>query len=913
VFDTRNKLTGYVYDDQGRQTRTNYPDSTYEETAYDFEGRRTSHRDRAGNTTTYEYDELGRQTITRYADNTYTESVYNEAGQVSDSYDELRHRTHYEYDAAGRQTSVTRAYGTADAQTVTYGYDSNGNQVSQAIGGNTTTFEYDALNRRTKTIYPDSTYTQTTYDVLGRRTKERDQEGKETAFEYNPAGQLIAVYEPSYKTTRYSYDAAGNQITQTDTGSRITTYTYDNMGRRLTRTLPMGQVETYVYNPDGSLKTKTNFNNVTTSYTYDDNTGRLTEETAGSYHAQLGYDNLGRVTSMADNNATVTQTWDAKGRLATRTSPAGTNTYTYQPTGQLQQLTSSLGGSLTYGTDNQNRYASVKDSQNNTTLQSYDASGNLYQITRPNGITSTYTYNTLNRLTTLNIAKISNLASFAYTLAADGKRTGVVEANGRSTAYVYDTLNRLTQETVTNDPNNKNGQSTYYLDGSGNRTGFYSSIPGVSSPSTTYDANDRATNCTWDNAGNMLADAAGNTYEYDPKNRLTKANKINGDIVEYIYDYQGNLIAKEVNGTATQYNVDVNNPTGYAQVFEEAQNNAAIVRYTYCTSLVSQSRNNSGTWNTSYYLQDGHGNVRMMADESGAVTDTVDFDAFGQIINHTGNTPNEFLYCAERQDPNTGLYFLRSRWMDAGSGRFVGMDGFEGRMRQPSSLHKYLYCASEPVNSLDPSGRDGWDSLTNSLARKWSSGGGIGQVAYYGSFVSLSSLITSPAGMQFTEMWEGHKRTLYNDSQGHCTIGVGHLVHYGNKNGTDPSEKPFLNGLDDPQVENLFAQDLAIREKDVRDLVRRPLTQAMFDALVDFVYQRGRGTFVRSDFLAAINNGQYYMAGVLLQSRTDGGWARRGAEGMLYLSGIYPMNAKEYSGDKDEMGDYFSEMLNENN
>jgi RHS repeat-associated protein len=245
------------------------------------------------------------------------------------------------------------------------------------------------------------------------------------------------------------------------------------------------------------------------------------------------------------------------------------------------------------------------------------------------------------------------------------------------------------------------------IDGYGNRTGFYSSIPGVSSPSTTYDANDRATNCTWDNAGNMLADAAGNTYEYDPKNRLTKATKSNGDIVTYTYDYTGNLIAKAVNGTTTQYNVDVNNPTGYAQVFEEVQGSEATVRYTYCTSLLSQSRNTNSTWTTNYYLQDGHGNVRLMADESGAVTDTVDFDAFGQIINHTGNTPNEFLYCAERKDPNTGLYFLRSRWMDAGSGRFVGMDGFEGDTESPASLHKYLYCASEPVNNVDPSGEFG--------------------------------------------------------------------------------------------------------------------------------------------------------------------------------------------------------------
>jgi YD repeat-containing protein len=36
----------------------------------------------------------------------------------------------------------------------------------------------------------------------------------------------------------------------------------------------------------------------------------------------------------------------------------------------------------------------------------------------------------------------------------------------------------------------------------------------------------------------------------------------------------------------------------------------------------------------SYYLYDGHGSVRALADTSGNVTDTYDYDAFGNLIRH---------------------------------------------------------------------------------------------------------------------------------------------------------------------------------------------------------------------------------------------------------------------------------------
>jgi uncharacterized protein RhaS with RHS repeats len=45
-----------------------------------------------------------------------------------------------------------------------------------------------------------------------------------------------------------------------------------------------------------------------------------------------------------------------------------------------------------------------------------------------------------------------------------------------------------------------------------------------------------------------------------------------------------------------------------------------------------------------------------------AVTDTYDYDAFGNKINSTGATPNNYLYRGEQFDPDLGLYYLRARY-----------------------------------------------------------------------------------------------------------------------------------------------------------------------------------------------------------------------------------------------------------
>jgi len=172
---------------------------------------------------------------------------------------------------------------------------------------------------------------------------------------------------------------------------------------------------------------------------------------------------------------------------------------------------------------------------------------------------------------TLN-SPVSPLASYAYSLGAAGNRTAVTELSGRTVNYTYDDLYRLTSESIANDPHGVNGSASYSYDAVGNRLNRSSSIAPVPSQTSTYDANDRLTSENYDNNGNTTT-ANGNSYAYDFENRLTS---LNGGSATYVYDGDGNRVSKAIVGLTTNYLVDTNNPTGYAQVVDELQGGVVV-------------------------------------------------------------------------------------------------------------------------------------------------------------------------------------------------------------------------------------------------------------------------------------------------------------------------------------------------
>jgi uncharacterized protein RhaS with RHS repeats len=52
------------------------------------------------------------------------------------------------------------------------------------------------------------------------------------------------------------------------------------------------------------------------------------------------------------------------------------------------------------------------------------------------------------------------------------------------------------------------------------------------------------------------------------------------------------------------------------------------------------------------------------------------------------------------------MYYLRARYYNPLTGRFMSRDPEDGKAIDPKSLHKYLYAGGDPVDALDPTGRD---------------------------------------------------------------------------------------------------------------------------------------------------------------------------------------------------------------
>ncbi|MCM1270959.1 MAG: hypothetical protein NC247_10115 [Ruminococcus flavefaciens] len=73
---------------------------------------------------------------------------------------------------------------------------------------------------------------------------------------------------------------------------------------------------------------------------------------------------------------------------------------------------------------------------------------------------------------------------------------------------------------------------------------------------------------------------------------------------------------------------------------------------------------------------------------------------------------NAFRYCGEYYDAETGTIYLRARYYNPTTGRFISRDSFAGRRSDPLSLNRYTYCRNNPVRYVDPSGHDAVDAAS---------------------------------------------------------------------------------------------------------------------------------------------------------------------------------------------------------
>jgi GH24 family phage-related lysozyme (muramidase) len=149
-------------------------------------------------------------------------------------------------------------------------------------------------------------------------------------------------------------------------------------------------------------------------------------------------------------------------------------------------------------------------------------------------------------------------------------------------------------------------------------------------------------------------------------------------------------------------------------------------------------------------------------------------------------------------------------------------------------------------------------------------------------------------GAAFVARFEGCRLQLYNDPAGHCTIGIGHLVHHGPCNGSEPAE--FKRGITRERALELLEEDAAEIVAAIRRRVKVPLTPPRFDALCSWGFNCGPGVFETSTLVRKLNAGDYAsVPGELARWDKAGNpprplaglTRRRKAEGRLFAEGKY--------------------------
>ncbi|MBN2449513.1 MAG: VCBS repeat-containing protein, partial [Lentisphaeria bacterium] len=673
---------------------------------YDAEGRPTRTASADGRVTERQYDSIGRPTYIKRPDGTVERHTYDLAGRVATTTDSYGQVSSFEYDKAGRATKVIHPLGAQFAME----YDGNSFLTATVDPtGIRTEFDRDAKGRATEVRYANGAAMGMAYDGEGNLVERTDGLGRKTTWTYDGTGQLAEVKDALNQTTAYERSIEGTLKKVIQANGAETTLEHDRLRRLTKQTLPLGQSETRTYDASGRIASRTDFAGQTATYLYDA-TGNLASREAedGTDHA-FTYSLAGKMLTATNEHGTWQFEYDAFGRYSRITEPGGRQVaYTYDVAGKVTRITTPQ-GNTDYAYDELGRLVSLVDPDGRTSTWTYDAASRLTAATHANGTTTAYTYDTRGMLASVTHRDALDAVLFSeiYTRDLNGRITRVQRHDGAQVDYVYNEVGWLTEETLTPAGGGAAQTTTVTYDAVGNRTQV---IDAGGTHAVACDANGRLLSdgtyaYSYNANGNIIQrTGAGETlqFTYDGFDRLVGMTRTGGSgpsSIQYRYDPLGTMVGRVVDGVAETYLVDRVAP--FYRVLEEYDAGGAIAaRNVFGVGI--EARVEGGSWSVLH--ADHLGSVRLRTGAAGAVQAAYEFDAFGNLRSGSADS-NPYRFAGERWEAGLGAVNLRARFYWPGAGRFLQMDAEAPDIDAPQTLHRYLYCANDPVNCVDPSGR----------------------------------------------------------------------------------------------------------------------------------------------------------------------------------------------------------------
>jgi RHS repeat-associated protein len=775
VRDALQHVTQFGYDAVGRQVATIFQDTSFTSNVFNNVGQRTAEIDQGGLSTTFGYSPAGlltnvtKSSVTNAENNAVVQPqwnyTYDQYGRLFVTQDPKSRVTTNTYDYDGRPITRTLPMGQSETKV----YNSLGQLVATTnFSGSVSKYIYDSLGRiQSQEFYASngqlSNRVCISFDSLGRQQKIVETTGSGLSnscttllASLRGTGRrgLAALFVPMIGLMTFPWKSlrALRAIRGVSAWSRRRRYIAGLRAARGYRPMPKWMrlicavlipvlVLTFL-NPGPEVLAQAypcqspgDLNIRVTTFTYDDD-NHVTQICSPEGTINYGYDLVtGRHTS----------TWTASNNIG----------YTYDELGRLKTV-------VVY-----QRNGVTLTSPEVTTYQYTDV-GTRQEVDLPTGAKTTYHYDDLNRLTQLInwSANGQVLSSFNYLLHTTGRRTNVTEVIlqaddssylTNSIGWSYDGMYRLMQEARTT--SGTTTTDSYGYDPVGNRTLKATTINGSPSATTTnvFNANDQLlsetngaaiTTYQYDGNGSLTSQTnitahTGYAYSYDARNRLSTVSG-GSATTSYVYNHAGIRVRSTTGGVTTYSLIDANNPTGYAQVLEEGTTSGTpSMSYVIGDDVIAQATGGG----SQYLLYDGHGSTRQLSQPGNTVVQQYNYDAYGQTLGTTymPATPpaTKLLYTGQQFDVNMQQYYLRARYYDPSNGRFDQLDTFSGRNDDPQSLHKYGYNTGDPVNRIDPGGRDGElaELLTSTAVQDILVSVALPVVAQYGAGGALVSLI----------------------------------------------------------------------------------------------------------------------------------------------------------------------------
>jgi RHS repeat-associated protein len=606
------------------------------------------------------------------------------------------------YDTQGRLANLSLDGG---AQSLGFSYDSEGTVFVSDAFAHTTTFYLNNNGLLAKVQNPFNNSVFFTYDANFNLTTFTDTTGRSYNYAYDGNGNLTQFTDALGKTANFTSQGPFNRLASlVDANANVTTYANNTNGNLRSISYADGSAEKWGYDTVGDPITWTNRRGQAIVFQFNSKGQPIFKVYPDGRTITCGYNNHALLTNLTDSVQSVTRIlYDASDDVTNITYPNGSGfSFTYDSGGRRTSRVGFDGYALKYGYDAAGRLATLTDGSNNQLVQyAYDSNGNLSRESKGNGTFTTYIYSSAGQLVALTNAAPGGAVQSFFNNSYDAKGNRLAMTNMAGvTAYAYDDLNQLIGVTY------PAGRSVAYAyDVLGTRI-----VVNDTGTNTAYSANSvndytqaGGTIYNYDADGNMtkqITSAGTNTYQYDAENRLVSVTTPTNGTWQYVYDSLGNRSATVYNGATNRFLLD---PFGLVDVAAEYNSSGNLVaRYDHGLGLVARV-DNGGT--AAFYSFDALGDTRQVTGNGGTIVNSYDYDVFGAATAASESVSNLFRFVGRFgvEDEPTGLHFMRARFYNKLTGKFMGADPI-GISSGDLDLNRYVF--NNPAILTDMSGED---------------------------------------------------------------------------------------------------------------------------------------------------------------------------------------------------------------